>query len=133
MPTSRFSRRLALPDRCHYGEAMIRLALLCAALALLAFSPGNAGAASQSGCKSFKFKDNGVPWSAKQIRVKATSCKKARTVIRSYAHPRNCRLEAPCHIKGYICRTTDSHDSVFVETCKAGRRTIRWHGSYSSN
>jgi hypothetical protein len=112
---------------------MTRLALLCAMLGLLACSVGSADAASQSACKSFKFKDNGVPWSAKQIRVRNTTCTTARTVIRSYARPRNCRLQSPCHIKGYTCRTTNSHDSVFVETCKAGRRSIRWHGSYSSN
>jgi hypothetical protein len=111
---------------------MMRLALACALLTLLLCFGSTAGAASQGGCKAFKFKDNGIPWAAKQIRIKGTTCKAAKALIRSYAHPRNCRLQAPCHIKGYKCRTTNSHDSTFRETCRRPGRLVRWVGSYSS-
>lgn len=113
---------------------MLRFALPCALLTLLlAAVTGTAGAASTTGCTAFKFKSDGVPWSATQIRKSGTTCKSARSLIRSYARPRNCRLQAPCHIDRYVCRTTESHESSFVETCKRSGRLVRWHGSYSSS
>jgi hypothetical protein len=112
---------------------MLRIALLGASLALLLCLGSASAATSARACKAFTFKDNGVPWSAKQIRVKGSSCKSARGLIRSYARPRNCRLQAPCHIKHYVCKTTNSHDSTFTETCKRPGRSVRWRGSYSSS
>ena len=100
---------------------------------VLAALTGSAGAATPTGCAAFTFKSNGVPWSASQIRKSGTTCKAARSLIRSYARPRNCRLQAPCHIDHYVCRTTQSHESSFVETCKRSGRSVRWRGSYSSN
>lgn len=106
---------------------------VCLALAV-ALSSATAGAASfTSTCPAYKFKASGIPWSAKQIRIKGTSCKAARALIRSYARPRNCRFQAPCHINKYTCRTTDAHESSFVETCKRPGHLVRWHGSYSSD
>ena len=113
-----------------------RIALITACLALaVALGVSAAGAATftRSACPNYKFKDNGIPWSAKQIRIKGTTCKAARALIRSYARPRNCRFQAPCHIKKYTCKTTNAHESSFTETCRRPGHLVRWNGSYSSD
>ena len=105
---------------------------VCSALLVLGVT-GDAGAASTSSCPSFKWKANGTPWQARQIRVRKVSCSDAGRLIRSYARPRNCRFIAPCRIQGLRCETNGTSGSVFRETCTRGKRLVSWRGSYMTS
>jgi hypothetical protein len=40
---------------------------------------------------------------------------------------------APCHVLGFTCATKEAHGSTFEERCTAGKRRVRWSGSYVSS
>jgi hypothetical protein len=108
-------------------------ALVCA-LAALAILPGGAiGTPSKRSCAKYAFERNGVPWRAQSIRTVNVTCKNARALIRSYAIPRNCQFHGPCQVGRYVCNTTSAEGSEFTESCKRGKRAVRWAGSYSSS
>jgi hypothetical protein len=107
--------------------------VLVAAILLIAVGPTAAAPAATHGCKSFSFKHNGVPWSAKQIRVRNVSCRSAKRLIKAYAEPRNCQFEKRCRVRRYLCRTLSAEGSEFTESCTRGSRLVRWHGSYVSS
>ena len=91
---------------------------------------GPVGVASAKSCSGLDFKYRGTPWHARDVHAKRTSCRTAHSLIRSYAHPRNCRFIAPCHLGKWTCRTYNAHGSQFDERCTRGRKRVRWHGSY---
>ena len=112
---------------------MRRLGVLLALAISLALLPAPPAAdAATKRCKSFSFKQNGVPWRAESIRVRAVTCRTARSLIRAYAEPRNCQFEPRCGVRRYTCRTSNARGSEFDESCTRGRRLVRWHGSYIS-
>jgi hypothetical protein len=90
-------------------------------------------ASAARACPAFSWKNNGVPWRARQIRARGVSCAQARTLIRSYAKPRNCQFEARCKVGRWTCRTSDAEGSRFTERCTRGSRVVRWRGSYVSS
>lgn len=106
---------------------------LAVALFVVTLCAAPASGAGAGRCPSFDFEHGGVPWSAEEIRIAGgAGCKGARRVIRSYAQPRNCRFVAPCRLEGFVCETKRARGSAFVERCTAGKRVVRWRGSYIS-
>jgi hypothetical protein len=112
--------------------ALRRLGILGALIVFGLAAAGPANAATTRRCAAYSFKHKTIPWRAGSIRTVNTSCTTARALARSYAVPRNCQLAGPCHILGYVCRTTNPDGSFFTETCTRPGHSVRWRGSYAS-
>jgi hypothetical protein len=99
---------------------------------MIGAAPASAGDRTGVSCRAYAYRLNGVGWRATGIHVSNVGCGDARSLIKSYSHPRNCRFARLCRVGKWNCKTTQASGSTYGEACTSGRRRVSWRGSYLS-